>query len=562
VAEHDLIIRGGTVLDGTGSPGRTADVAISAGTITEVGDVEGTAHRVLDADGLTVTPGLVDIHVHYDGQATWDDRLIPSSWHGVTTVVAGNCGVGFAPVRPADHDRLIQLMEGVEDIPGAALHEGLPWTWQSFPEFLDALDGRSYDVDLATHVPHGALRLHVMGERGAAREVATPEDIEGMARLAREAVEAGAIGFSSSRTRNHRSSNGEYTPSLTAEADELLGIARAIGQTGTGVLQLVSDFDDVDAEFALFRSMAEASGRPLSFSLAGVDPAKYPRQLELLDEANAAGVPMRGQAAARAIGILVGLQCTVNVLAGNPVWQEIAALSVPEQARAMLEPSFKERFLAAAKPLGGADRMFELGDPPDYEPDPSTSIAARAAREGREAIDLAYDLFAQDEGRTFLYVPIINWFDGTLDGVREMLAHPHTVPGLSDGGAHVGTICDASFPTTFLSYWGRDREKGRLDLAYLVRQHTKDTAETVGLLDRGVLVPGYRADVNLIDFDALRPRRPEMRHDLPAGGKRLLQRADGYVATIAKGEVTYERGEPTDALPGRLVRGARKAPGR
>lgn len=560
--EHDLVIRGGTVLDGTGAPARTADVAISAGVITEVGRVDGGAARELDADGLTVTPGLVDIHVHYDGQATWDHRLIPSSWHGVTTVVAGNCGVGFAPVHPSDHDRLIQLMEGVEDIPGAALHEGLPWTWQTFPEFLDALDGRAYDVDLATHVPHGALRLHVMGERGAAREVATPEDIEGMARLAREAVESGAIGFSSSRTRNHRSSTGELTPSLTAEADELLGIARAIGDTGTGVLQLVSDFDDVDAEFALFRSIAEASGRPLSFSLAGVDPTKYPRQLQLLDEANAAGVPMRGQAAARAIGILVGLQCTVNVLAGNPVWQEIAALSVPEQARAMLEPSFKERFLAAAKPLGGADRMFELGDPPDYEPDPSTSIEARAAREGREPIDLAYDLFAQDEGRTFLYVPIINWFDGTLDGVGEMLAHPHTVPGLSDGGAHVGTICDASFPTTFLSLWGRDRERGRLDLAYLVRQHTKDTAETVGLLDRGVLAPGYRADVNLIDFDALRPRRPEMRRDLPAGGKRLLQRADGYLATVVKGEVTYERGEPTDALPGRLVRGARKAPAR
>jgi N-acyl-D-aspartate/D-glutamate deacylase len=562
MSEHDLVIRGGTVLDGTGTPGRTADVAVSDGVITEVGRVDGTATRELDADGLTVTPGLVDIHVHYDGQATWDERLIPSSWHGVTTVVAGNCGVGFAPVRPSDHDRLIQLMEGVEDIPGAALHEGLPWTWQTFPEFLDALDGRAYDVDLATHVPHGALRLHVMGERGAAREAATPDDIDGMARLAREAVEAGAIGFSSSRTRNHRSSTGEFTPSLTAEADELLGIARAIGETGTGVLQLVSDFDDVDAEFALFRSMAEASRRPLSFSLAGVDPTKYPRQLQLLEEANAAGVPMRGQAAARAIGILVGLQCTVNVLAGNPVWQEIAALSVPEQARAMLEPSFKERFLAAAKPLGGADRMFELGDPPDYEPDPSTSVEARAAREGREAIDLAYDLFAQDEGRTFLYVPIINWFDGTLDGVGEMLAHPHTVPGLSDGGAHVGTICDASFPTTFLSLWGRDRARGRLDLAYLVRQHTKDTAETVGLLDRGVLAPGYRADVNLIDFDVLRPRRPEMRRDLPAGGKRLLQGADGYVATVVKGEVTYERGEPTEALPGRLVRGARKAPAR
>jgi N-acyl-D-aspartate/D-glutamate deacylase len=561
MAAHDLIIRGGTVLDGTGGPARTADVAVTDGTITEVGRVDGRAAQELDADGLLVTPGLVDIHVHYDGQATWDDRLIPSAWHGVTTVVAGNCGVGFAPVRPTDQDRLIQLMEGVEDIPGAALHEGLPWTWQSFPQFLDALDGRRYDVDLATHVPHGALRLNVMGERGAQREMATPEDIEAMAALAREAVEAGAIGFSTSRTRNHRSSTGELTPTLTADADELLGIARAVGATGTGVLQVVSDFDDVDAEFGLFRSMAEASGRPLSFSLAGVDPQKYPRQLQLLDAANADGVRMRGQAAARAIGILVGLQCTVNPLAGNPVWQEIAGLSVAEQARAMAEPSFKERFLAAAeRPLGGADRMFELGDPPDYEPDPSSSIEARAAREGRTPLDLAYDLFAQDEGRTFLYVPIINWFDGTLDGVGEMLAHPHTVPGLSDGGAHVGTICDASFPTTFLSLWGRDRERGRLDLAYLVRQHTKDTAETVGLLDRGVLAPGYRADVNLIDFEALRPRRPEMRHDLPAGGKRLLQRADGYHATIVKGEVTYRNGEPTDTLPGRLLRGATAPP--
>jgi N-acyl-D-aspartate/D-glutamate deacylase len=563
MAAHDLIIRGGTVLDGTGGPARTADVAVSDGVVTEVGRVDGRATQELDADGLLVTPGLVDIHVHYDGQATWDDRLIPSAWHGVTTVVAGNCGVGFAPVRPADHDRLIQLMEGVEDIPGAALHEGLPWTWQSFPEFLDALDGRRYDVDIATHVPHGALRLNVMGERGAQRETATPEDIEAMAALAREAVEAGAIGFSTSRTRNHRSSNGELTPTLTADADELLGIARAVGATGTGVLQVVSDFDDVDAEFGLFRSMAEASGRPLSFSLAGVDPQKYPRQLALLDEANAAGVRMRGQAAARAIGILVGLQCTVNPLAGNPLWQELADLPVAEQARAMADPSFKERFLAAGdRPLGGADRMFELGDPPDYEPDPSTSIAARATRDGRSALDLAYDLFLQDEGRTFLYVPIINWFDGSLDGVGEMLAHQHTVPGLSDGGAHVGTICDASFPTTFLSLWGRDRERGRLDLAYLVRQHTKDTAETVGLLDRGVLAPGYRADVNLIDFDALRPRRPEMRHDLPAGGKRLLQRADGYHATLVKGAVTYRNGEPTDALPGRLLRGATAAPAR
>jgi N-acyl-D-aspartate/D-glutamate deacylase len=503
--------------------------------------------------------------VHYDGQATWDSRLNPSSWHGVTTVVAGNCGVGFAPVRPADHDRLIQLMEGVEDIPGAALHEGLPWTWQSFPEFLDALDDRPYDVDIATQVPHGALRLHVMGERGARREPATADDIEAMARLARQGVEAGALGFSTSRTRNHRSSDGELTPTLTADARELLGIARAIGSTGRGVLQVVSDFDDVDAEFALFRSMAEASGRPLSFSLADAHGRGWRRQLELLERANAEGVQMRGQAAARAIGILLGLQCTLNPLLGNPVWQELAGLGLDAQVRTMADPSVKQRVLDAAVATGpgllsGFDRMFELGDPPDYEPDASTSVAARAARAGRDPLDLAYDLLLQDGGRTFLYMPIINWFDGNLDAVGEMLAHEHTVPGLSDGGAHVGTICDASFPTTLMALWGRDRGRGRLELPFIVQRHTSGTAATVGLLDRGVLAPGYRADVNLIDFERLQVRRPEMRHDLPAGGRRLLQRADGYVATVVAGQVTYEEGAPTDALPGRLVRGPRPKP--
>jgi len=565
MADHDLIIRGGTVLDGTGGPARTADVAVTDGIVTGVGRVDGRATQELDADGLLVTPGFVDIHVHYDGQATWDNRLIPSSWHGVTTVVAGNCGVGFAPVRPADHDRLIQLMEGVEDIPGAALHEGLPWTWQSFPEFLDALDHRPYDVDLATQVPHGALRLHVMGERGAAREMATPDDIVAMATLARQGIEAGALGFSTSRTRNHRSSNGELTPTLTADADELVGIATEIGRTGTGVLQAVSDFDDVDAEFGLFRSMAEASGRPLSFSLADAFGRNWRRQLELLEQANAEGVPMKGQAAARAIGILLGLQCTLNPLMTNSAFRELASLPVPELAKAMADPSVKQRVLDAAAAegrgvLSGFDRMFELGDPPDYEPDASTSIQARADREGRDPLDLTYDLLAKDGGRTFLYVPIINWFDGNLDAVGEMLAHEHTVPGLSDGGAHVGTICDASFPTTFLTTWGRDRERGRLELPFLVQRHTSDTARTVGLHDRGVLATGYRADVNVIDFESLQARRPEMRHDLPAGGRRLVQRADGYVATVVKGQVTYEAGQPTEALPGRLIRGGRPAP--
>ena len=562
---HDLVIRGGTVLDGTGSEARTADVAITDGLVTEVGAVDGPAHRTLDADGLLVTPGFVDVHVHYDGQATWDQRLIPSSWHGVTTVVAGNCGVGFAPVHPADHQRLIELMEGVEDIPGAALHEGLPWTWETFPEFLDSLDGRHYDVDLATQVPHGALRLHVMGERGAAREDATPEDIAAMAQLAAEGIRAGALGFSTSRTMNHRSSNGELTPTLTASADELVGIARAVGATGAGVLQAVSDFADVDAEFGLFRSMAEASGRPLSFSLADAHGRNWRRLLDLLEQANGDGLAMRGQAAARAIGILLGLQCTLHPFLGNTAFGELAGRPVPDQARAMADPDLKARVVAEATGapglLGAWDRMFELGDPPDYEPDPSSSIGARAARDGREPADLAYDIVAADAGRTFIYVPIINWIDGNLDAVGSMLAHEHTVPGLSDGGAHVGTICDASFPTTLLSLWGRDRASGQIPLPYLVQQHTSDTARTVGLLDRGVLAPGYRGDCNLIDFDALRPRRPEIHYDLPAGGRRLLQRADGYVATIKAGQVTYEHGEATDALPGRLLRGGQPAPG-
>jgi N-acyl-D-aspartate/D-glutamate deacylase len=564
--EHDLVVRGGTVIDGTGSDPRTADVAVRDGVITEVGRVEGTATRTIDADGLVVIPGMVDIHAHYDGQATWDDRLIPSSWHGVTTVVAGNCGVGFAPVRPADHQKLIELMEGVEDIPGAALHEGLPWTWESFPEFLDALDGRRYDIDVATQVPHGALRLHVMGERGADREPATPDDIEAMARISREAVEAGALGFSTSRTINHKTSTGEPTPTLTAEADELVGIATEIGRSGTGVLQVVTDFFDVDGEFGLFERMAVESGRPLSFSLAEGRSGSFRRPLELLSEARARGVPMTAQVATRAVGLLMGLQCTFHPLISNDVYREIAGLPVDEQARILADPDVKARVLAAERERPGRrvpfhrqfERMYVLGDPPDYEPDPATSVAATAAREGRDPAELAYDLVTADEGRGFLYVPSLNYAGGNLDAVGEMLAHPWTVPGLADGGAHVGIICDASFPTTLLAYWGRDRARGRLALPFLVHRHTQATARTVGLHDRGVLAPGYRADLNVIDFDALAVHRPEMRYDLPAGGKRLVQAAEGYVATAVAGEITYEHGEATGPLPGRLIRGARR----
>jgi N-acyl-D-aspartate/D-glutamate deacylase len=570
MTDHDLLIRGGTDVDGTGAPARTADVAVTGGTVTAVGKVDGSASRVIDADGLLVTPGFVDIHTHYDGQASWGERMIPSAWHGVTTVVSGNCGVGFAPVRPADHDRLIELMEGVEDIPGTVLHEGLRWNWESFGEFMDALEARRFDVDVAVQVPHGALRLHVMGERGAQREPATADDIASMATLARDAIVAGALGFTTSRTLNHRTSRGEPTPTLTASADELVGIACAIGETGQGVLQVVSDFADVDDEFAIFRRMAEESGRPLSFSLVQTRGEAWRRQLEKLSDATAAGVAMRAQVAPRAVGLLLGLQCTLHPLLTNAVYQEIAGLPLAERVAVLERPECKARVLEAAaegsgaapggRVLGAFGRMFELADPPDYEPDPGMSVAARAEREGRTPLDLAYDLLLADAGRAMLYLPMLNWADGNLDATGEMLAHPDTVVGLGDGGAHVGTICDASFPTTLLAWWGRDRPHGRLDLPVLVRRHTAAPAEAVGLGDRGVLAPGYRADVNVIDFDHLMARRPEMVFDLPAGGKRLVQRADGYVATVVGGTVTYEHGEATGPLPGRLVRGPRPAP--
>jgi N-acyl-D-aspartate/D-glutamate deacylase len=571
VSGQALVIRGGTVVDGTGAPARTADVGIDNGVITAVGTVDTAGARTIDADGLLVTPGFVDIHCHYDGQASWGERMIPSSWHGVTTVVVGNCGVGFAPVRPADHERLIELMEGVEDIPGTVLHEGLAWTWQSFPEFMDALENRPFDVDVAVQVPHGALRLHVMGERGARRELASPDDIDAMATLAREAIEAGALGFTTSRTLNHRTSKGEYTPTLTADADELVGIARAIGETGRGVLQVVSDFADVDAEFAIFRSMAETSGRPLSFSLVQVRGDGWRRQLELLAAANADGVVMTAQVAPRAVGLMLGLQCTLHPLLTNPVYAEIASLPLAERVAVMTDARFKHRILeAAAAPRDGSriggllihafHRMYELEDPPDYEPPRESSIAARAEREGRAPLDLAYDVLLRDGGRSFLYLPSLNYADGHLDAVGEMLAHPNSVVGLGDGGAHVGTICDASFPTTLLALWARDRERGRLALPFAVSRQTRDTARAVGLLDRGVIAPGYRADVNVIDFEHLTARRPEIVHDLPAGGKRLVQTADGYVATIVAGEVTYENGQACGPLPGRLVRGPQAAP--
>lgn len=582
MARFDLIVRDGSVIDGTGAPPRPADVAVRDGVIAEVGDVDGTAAHTIDADGALVIPGIVDIHAHYDGQATWEERMQPSSWHGVTTVVMGNCGVGFAPVHDEDHDELIQLMEGVEDIPGAALHEGLSWEWNSFAEFLDAVDARPHDVDVAAQVPHGALRLHVMGQRGADHEDATPDDIGAMADLARQAIEAGALGFTTSRTRNHKTSTGAYTPTLTAAPDELIGIAEGVGAAGTGVLQVVSDFLDVDDEFATLRTMVERSGRPMSISVARnpMLPDHFREILDHISQANRDGLTMTGQVAARAVGLILGLECTLNPFLTNPVFREIAERPLAEKAAALRDPGFRERLLTSHRThmadgerakLGGSlvtkfDLLFEMTDEPDYEPEPSTSLGGRAAAAGTTPEELALEVMLgpDGDGRGLLYLPFLNYVDGRLDGVHEMLTHPHTVPGLGDGGAHVGTICDGSFPTTLLSYWGRDRGERRggdtIDLAFLVQRHCRDTARTVGLFDRGVIAPGYRADLNVVDFDALRLHKPTIVHDLPAGGRRLLQRAEGWAHTIVAGQETYRDGAETDALPGRLVRGAKAAP--
>jgi N-acyl-D-aspartate/D-glutamate deacylase len=572
MAEYDLIVKGGTLVDGTGAEPRTADVAVRDGIVVDVGDVSGRATRTIDADGALVIPGIVDIHSHYDGQATWDSRMQPSSWHGVTTVVTGNCGVGFAPVHDSDHDKLIELMEGVEDIPGAALHEGLRWNWNSFGEFLDAVDAIPHDLDIGMQVPHGALRLHVMGERGANHEDATHDDIARMADLAREGIEAGALGFSTSRTRNHKTSTGAYTPTLTAAPDELIGIAQGVGATGTGVLQVVSDFIDPDGEFATLRQMIATSGRPMSISLARspIVPDHFRGLLDRIAAANADGLPITGQVAPRAVGLILGLELTLNPFMSNPVYREIADRPLAERVAALRDPAFRERLLAAASAgdadkLGGAlvsrfELMFELGDDPDYEPPLDASIAARASRAGVDAAELALDTLLADDGHGLLYTPFLNYVDGNLDGCHEMLVHPYTVPGLGDGGAHVGTICDGSFPTTLLAYWGRDRDHDRIPVPFLVQRHCRDTARTVGLFDRGVLAPGFRADLNVVDFDRLRLHKPTIVHDLPANGRRLLQRAEGWRHTVVAGQETYADGEATDALPGRLIRGAQPAP--
>jgi N-acyl-D-aspartate/D-glutamate deacylase len=561
----DLLIRGGTIVDGSGAPAFPGDVGVRDGRIVAVGRSDEPARRTLDAGGLLVTPGWVDVHTHYDGQVTWDALLTPSCWHGVTTVVMGNCGVGFAPVRPGSQEYLIKLMEGVEDIPGTALAEGISWDWESFPEYLDAVERRPHALDVGAQVPHAALRFYVMGERGADHEAApTPAEIEAMGRIVRDAVRAGALGFTTSRTKNHRASDGRFTPSLSAGADELLGISRRFGEAGQGVFEVVSDFAGRDQEWELFREMVRQSGRPMSISIGQNDasPDAWRGMLAAISAANAAGLPIKAQVAARAIGILLGLEATLHPFASHPSFRELAALPLAEKVARMRDPELRRRILAEepapalAMLVWQFERLFTLGDPPDYEPSAEKSMAAEAARRGVTPQELVYDRLLEQDGHALLYRPFLNYSGGSLDAVREMLLHEHSVPGLGDAGAHCGLICDGSFPTYLLAHWGRGRTRGeRIPIETLVKGQTADTAALVGLHDRGRIAPGLKADLNLIDFARLGVRPPEIVHDLPAGGKRLVQRATGYVATVCSGAVTFEDGESTGALPGQLVRG-------
>ncbi len=580
---YDLKITNGSIIDGSGRERFAGDIGIRDGKIIDVGTCNGNARHTINADGAVVTPGFTDIHTHYDGQASWDGPLAPSSLHGVTTCVLGNCGVGFAPVRKTDHERLIQLMEGVEDIPGTALSEGLTWKWETFPEYMQALDNLPHSIDFCAQVPHDALRVYVMGERALAEEVANEDDIKAMRDHVRQALEAGALGFSTGRTDNHRTSLGQPTPASEAASRELAGIAEAFHGLNHGVLQAVSDFDmgrgpePFDAEFDVLLAMVKNSGgHPLSISTMQRDqaPGQWQRIIERAEQANREGINIRLQVAARAIGVMLGLNATFHPFMGFPSYKRISQLPLAERVARMRDPEFKRQLLTEkSEPVSGdgsaippladlllaqidmlAMRMYNLGEQPNYEPSPETCIYQKAQLAGCTVLEAIYDELLADDGSALIYFPLYNYGKLNLDDVHQMLTHPLALPGLSDGGAHVGTICDASFPTFLLTHWGRDRKKGRIPLEKLVKMQAFDTARYIGLTDRGSIAPGQRADINIIDHKNLRLGAPAMHADLPAGGKRLLQDAHGYVATLVNGEVIALNGRLTDARPGRLVR--------
>jgi N-acyl-D-amino-acid deacylase len=571
-ASYDLIVRNGTVIDGTGSEPRDADVAVQDGRIAAIGRLEGSGREEIDARGLTVTPGFVDIHTHYDGQVTWDDRFSPSSGHGVTTVLMGNCGVGFAPCRPQDRDTLMNVMEGVEDIPELVMREGVPWNWQSFPDYLDALSQRRCDIDFATQVPHAPLRVFVMGKRGVDREPANAADMAEMSRLVQDGLDAGALGFSTSRSLFHRTPDGALTPTITAGEEELAAIARGMRRAGKGVIQLLDDFADTTAEgateFAMLRRLVELSGRPLSFTLLDISlyPGRWQTLLREIERAHRDGLTIRGQVAARPVAILYGLELSFHPFSTCPSYREVEGLPLEAKLAKLRDPAMKAKLLQEQPSyrnpqmlafMRSVANMFVLGDPPDYTPPADQRLDARAAALGVTPLELAYDLLVSGGGRTILFHPGANYTDCSDANMASMLRHEHTVMALGDGGAHYGLICDASYTTHALTYWTRDRKGERWSLPWAIHQLTDVPARAVGLGDRGRLQVGYKADLNVIDLDRLKVSAPHPVHNLPGGGRRLEQKAEGYRATIVGGEVTYRDGEFTGAKPGRLVRGAR-----
>lgn len=570
----DLIVRNGLIVDGGGAEPYEADIVISGGKIAAI-EPKSTRRGIeeIDAKGKIVTPGFVDLHTHYDGQATWDNRLAPSSLHGVTTAIMGNCGVGFAPCRPAQRELLIRLMEGIEDIPNAVLTEGIPWNWESYPDYLDALAARRYDIDIGGYLPHAALRVFAMGERASKHEAATADDLARMGPLVREAVAAGAFGLGTSRTIFHRSSDGQSVPTLRASEEELTVLATAVKAGGHGVLQYAVDWEDAETTFGLIRRVAERSRCPVAFSLVQANgvPDNWRKVLALTKDANDDGLPISVQVMPRAIGMLLSYNHTLNPFCTTESYKPLARLPLAERLPALRHAETRAKIIAeAADPnptnllatfVRDFERMYPLNDPPDYEPPVDNSIAAVARQRSISPEALAYDLLLEDEGRRMLFVATTNYFDKSLDATLEMLKHRDTVPGLGDGGAHLGVMCDATYSTFMLTHWARDRTRGeRLPLPFVVKSLTRDTARVIGLNDRGLIRQGYRADLNVIDFDRLRLGLPKVRNDLPAGGRRIIQSATGYDATILRGEITFRDGTATDALPGRLVRGSQAAP--
>jgi N-acyl-D-aspartate/D-glutamate deacylase len=575
---HDLVIRGGTVVDGTGSTGVVADVAVEGSTIVEVGRVEGRGRRTIEADGLLVTPGFVDIHTHFDGQATWDPHLTPSCWHGVTTAVVGNCGVGFAPARPGGHRQLVELMEGVEDIPGTALYEGIRWAWESFPEYLDALDRTPRAIDIGAHVPHAAVRAYVMGDR--AHDDATGDDLDAMHRIVVEALEAGALGFSTGRTTGHRDVRGDPVPGTFAAKEEVACLLDAMAAAGHGVFQLVpagiggveggDPAGSMEKELGWMIELGRKVPNPITFLVmeSNRDPDGWRPWFEAVRSANSAGANLRPQVASRCFGVLMGHQSRMNPFRYCPSYAALAPVALATRVRRLRDPEVRAAIIAEAPAANAASRtldrlrpetfshLFPLGDRLEYEPTSEESVAALASRSGRDPWEVAYDLLLGADGHDFLLFPLLNYGRGSYDGLYDMLRDPLTVQGLGDGGAHSAIICDASMTTYLLTHWARDRTRGpRLPIELVVRRLTGDSAELYGLGDRGRLAPGRRADINVIDFERLALCYPEQVSDLPAGASRLVQRSEGYVETLVAGETVVAGGELTDARPGRLVRG-------